>query len=52
MKFEVELYLDGYNSEKEMEEACKIFIYEQLNFSGSGVTIREIKERKADDRIS
>jgi hypothetical protein len=35
--FKVELWMDGYNSEEEMIAACKEFIYEQLNFSGSGV---------------
>jgi len=37
--FKVELWLDGYDSEEEMIAACKEFIYDQLNFAGSGVSI-------------
>ena len=40
-KFTLELCLDGYDSEEEMIEACKIFIYDQLNFTGSGVSCIE-----------
>ena len=43
-KFIVDLWLDGYDSEEEMKAACKEFIYEQLNFSASSVTITEIPE--------
>lgn len=38
-KFIVDLWLDGYETEEEMIAACKEFIYDQLNFSGSGVEI-------------
>ena len=38
-KFEIELWLDGYDSEEEMELACEEFIYDQLNFSASSVKI-------------
>ena len=41
-KFEVELWMDGYESEEEMEDACAEFIYEQLNFSASSVKIKMI----------
>ena len=45
-KFIVELWMDGYNSEEEMEKACETFIEDQLDFSGSSVKIM-----KHDDRI-
>jgi len=48
-KFIVEIWLDGYESEEEMAAACKEFIYEQLNFSASSVTVTEIKENENDD---
>ena len=44
MNFIVELYLDGYDTEEEMNVACREFIYEQLNFAASGVTITEMEE--------
>lgn len=44
--FKVELWLDGYNSEKEMIEACKEFIYEQLNFTASSVSVELIEPDK------
>ena len=50
----IELWLDGYNSEKEMAEACKTFVEEQLNFSGSGYTLlwtEEVKDEKQEDRL-
>lgn len=43
-RFIVELWLDGYETEEEMTKACEEFIYEQLNFSGSGVKITKIGE--------
>ena len=43
-KFIVDLWLDGYESEEEMEAACEEFIYEQLNFTASSVTIEKYKE--------
>ena len=48
-KFIVELSLDGFDSEEEHAVACKEFIYEQLNFSASSVTITELKENENDD---
>ena len=48
-KFIVDLWLDGYDSEEEHDVACKEFIYEQLNFSASSVTVTEIKENENDD---
>lgn len=43
-KFLVELWLDGYDNEKEMEEACEEFIYEQLNITASSVTVTKIED--------
>lgn len=40
-KFLVEINLDGYESEGEHHKACLEFIHEQLNFSGSCVTVSE-----------
>jgi len=45
-KFLVDLLLDGYDTEEEMEKACEDFIYEQLNFSGSLVKIKRIEDNK------
>lgn len=45
-KFIVEIWLDGYNSEEEMEEACEEFIYEQLNFAASSVRITKIEDNE------
>jgi len=42
-RFIVDLWLDGYESEEEMKEACAEFIYEQLNFAGSGVTVTPLE---------
>lgn len=41
-KFVVDLWLDGYESEEEMAAAGEEFIKDQLNFAGSGVTVREL----------
>ena len=46
MKFIVDLYLDGYETEEEMKEACLEFIYNQLNFSGSCVTVEPLDNNK------
>jgi len=43
-KFIVDLWLDGYETEEEMEDACEEFIYEQLNFSASSVKIERVNE--------
>ena len=43
-KFEIEIWLDGYDTEEEMEEACFEWIYQQLNFAASRVEIRKIEE--------
>lgn len=38
-RFIVDLWLDGYDTEEDMIDACEEFIYEQLNFSASDVKI-------------
>jgi hypothetical protein len=43
-KFLVDLWLDGYESEEEMKEACKTFIDEQLNMTASSVKITELPD--------
>jgi len=43
-KFIVDLWLDGYESQEKMEEACEEFIYEQLNFAASSVSIQRVVE--------
>jgi hypothetical protein len=45
-KFIVDLWLDGYETEEEIESACEQFIYEQLNSSASSVKIEKIEEKK------
>lgn len=47
-KFIVELWLDGYESEQEMAEACEEFIYEQLNFAASSVIIERIEDEQSN----
>ena len=43
-KFLVDLWLDGYNSEKEMSKACKTFIDDQLDFAASDVKIEDFEK--------
>lgn len=43
-KYLVDLWLDGYESEEQMNEACAEFIYDQLNMTSSGVEIKEVEE--------
>ena len=43
-KFLVELWLDGYETEEEMEKACEEFIYEQLNMTASSVKVTKLPE--------
>ena len=44
-KFIVDLWLDGYDTEEEMVDACKEFICDQLNFSASYVKIELVDEK-------
>jgi len=46
MKFLIELDMDGYDTEKEMKEACIVFIEEQLDFTASSVKILWSEEVK------
>ena len=43
-KYIVDLWLDGYDTEEEMEKACDEFIYDQLNFTASSVRVKRIEE--------
>ena len=43
-KYIVDLWLDGYDTEEEMEKACDEFIYDQLNFAASSVRVKRIEE--------
>lgn len=43
-KFIVDLWIDGYETEEEMIEACEEFIYEQLNMTASSVKITKISD--------
>ena len=44
-KFIVDLWLDGYDTEEEVVDACKEFIYDQLNFSASYVKVELVDEK-------
>jgi len=41
-KFLIELAMDGYETAEEQEEACKVWIEEQLDSSGTSVKIIEV----------
>ena len=43
-KLIVDLYLDGYDTVEQMDEACAEFVYQELNFSGSGVEITPLPD--------
>ncbi len=43
-KFIVDLWLDGYDTEDEMINACFEFINEQLNFSASSVKVERYED--------
>lgn len=45
-KFLVELWLDGYETEEEMADACETFILEQLDMTASSVKVTRIEEDK------
>ncbi len=51
-KFVVELWLDGFEDEQAMTEACEEFIYENLNSSGSSVKIIRIVDDRYDKELS
>lgn len=39
MKFLIELYMDGYESQKDMKQACIEYIQDQLDFSAGSIKI-------------
>ncbi len=43
-KFIVDLWLDGYDSEEEMEDACEVFIREQLDHTASSVKVEKLSK--------
>ena len=47
-KFIVDLNLDGYNSEPEMDLACEEFIKETLDITTSSVKVKKINLDKED----
>lgn len=47
-KYIVELWLDGYSAE-DVEFACDEFLREQLNTTASYVTIKKLKEPRAEE---
>lgn len=49
MKFIVDLWLDGYNNDDEMEKACIEFIQESLDFSASSVSVEVYKEENKNE---
>jgi hypothetical protein len=50
-KYIIDLWLDGYDTEKEMEDACDGFIDEQLDMTASCVKITKITDDQARDLI-
>jgi hypothetical protein len=48
MKFLVDLSLDGYDSQDEMEKACLEFLEDQLNFAGSSVRVKKLTPGELD----
>lgn len=43
-KYLVDLWLDGYETEEEENEACIAFIKEQLDFSASSVKVIKLPD--------
>jgi hypothetical protein len=44
-KFIVDLWLDGYDSEEEMEKACEKFMEDQLDFTASSVKVEKVPNK-------
>lgn len=42
--FVVDLWLDGYDTEEEGDEACEDFIKEQLDFTASSVHVKRLTD--------
>jgi hypothetical protein len=49
--FLIDLWLDGYDNEKSMKEACAEFIYDQLNVTASSVTIIEVDKTLINGKV-
>ena len=48
-QFIIDVVLDGYDSEEEMlKSGLEEWIYDQLNFGGSGVTVRKLTKFEVD----
>lgn len=52
MIFVVDLWMDGYNSEEEMNKACKEFIKEQLDNTATSVQVIEIPTKEEAEKQS
>jgi hypothetical protein len=50
-KYLVDLWIDGYNTEEEMEDACEEFLYEQLNMTASSVKIEKCSDDVLDEEM-
>jgi Ser/Thr protein kinase RdoA (MazF antagonist) len=50
-KFIVDLWLDGYEDEKELEKACLEFIYDQLDMTASQVSVTVLKKKKKKQKL-
>ncbi len=51
-RFLVELWLDGYEDDSTMTAACLEFIQEQLDFSGSSVTVEPLTTTDEVTRVT
>lgn len=49
MRFYIDLWMDGYETVEEMQEACIVFIEEQLNSSATSVRIVAIEKEISDE---
>ena len=48
-RFIIEVWMDGYDSKEEMEEACVTWIEEQLDSSGTSVKIiKKLEDGETD----
>jgi len=45
-KFIIDVWMDGYDNEEEMVEACKTFIHESLTSSATSVSIDYVEGEK------
>ena len=43
-RFIVDIWMDGYDNEEDMAEACEAFINEQLDFTASSVKVHRIED--------